>query len=305
MTAHRSPRLKLHKNGPLFSKIALGFWRLHEWDMNLTQLMELIEGALELGVTTFDHADIYGSYGNEELFGKVLKEKPSLREKIELVTKYGICLTTKNRPHHHIQHYNTTSQYIRESVERSLRKLDTDYLDLILIHRPDPLMAAGEIADIFSELIKEKKVLNVGVSNFSPSQFDLFQSKLDHPLVTNQVECSLLHLDPIYDGTFDQSQKNQFSPMIWSPFAGGELFTGKSEKAVRVRELCQRLSQKYSASTDQIALAWLFQLPCNALAIAGTGKLSRLKSAVESASVQLDRQDWYQLLEAANGDPVP
>lgn len=305
MNSSRSPRLKLHKNGPLFSKIALGFWRLHEWDLNLTQLTGLIEEALELGVTTFDHADIYGSYGNEELFGKVLKDHPNLRSKMELVSKCGICLTTENRPHHTVQHYNTTSLYIRKSVERSLRKLESDYLDLILIHRPDPLMDAGEMADIFSELIEEEKVLNIGVSNFTPSQFDLFQSKLDQPLATNQVECSLLHLDPIYDGTFDQAQKNNFSPMIWSPFAGGDLFTGKSEKAMRVRELCKKLSQKYSVSVDQIALSWLFQLPCKAQAIAGTGKLDRLKSAVESTSIQLDRQDWYLLLEASNGHPVP
>lgn len=305
MNSLRSPRLKLHGKGPLFSKVALGFWRLHEWGMNLSQLTELIEGALELGVTTFDHADIYGSYGNEELFGKVLKAKSDLRNKMELVSKCGICLTTENRPHHTVQHYNTTPQYIRESVERSLRKLKSDYLDLILIHRPDPLMDAGEIADIFSQLIDEKKVLNVGVSNFTPSQFDLFQSKMDHPLVTNQVECSLLHPNPIYDGTFDLAQKLNFSPMIWSPFAGGELFTGKSEKATRVRELCNTLSQKYNTSMDQIALAWLFKLPCNAELIVGTGKLDRLHSAVESTSIQLDRQDWYQLLEASNGHPVP
>lgn len=305
MNSHTSPKLKLHKNGSLFSKIALGFWRLHEWDMNLTQLTELIEGALELGVTTFDHADIYGSYGNEERFGKVLRANPDLRSKMELVSKCGICLTTENRPHHIVQHYNTTSEYIRKSVERSLHNLESDYLDLILIHRPDPLMDAGKMADTFSKLIEEKKILNVGVSNFSPSQFELFQSKLDHPLVTNQVECSLLHLDPIYDGTFDQAQKNNFSPMIWSPFAGGELFTGQSQKAVRVRGLCHKLSKKYSASIDQIALAWLFQLPCKAEAIAGTGKLDRLKSAVESTSLLLERQDWYRLLEASNGNPVP
>ncbi len=305
MNTYPLSRIKLHKTGPEFSKIALGLWRLHEWDLNLTQLTELIEGALELGVTTFDHADIYGSYGNEELFGKVLKEQPALRQRMELVSKCGICLTTENRPQHRVQHYNTTTQYIRQSVERSLRKLESDYLDLILIHRPDPLMNATEMADIFSKLIEEKKVLHVGVSNFSPSQFDLFQSKFDQPLVTNQVECSLLHLDPIYDGTFDQAQKLNFSPMIWSPFAGGELFTSDSQKAIRVREVCKNLAQKYSTSMDQIALSWLFHIPCNPEVIAGTGKLDRLKSAVESTTIRLERQDWYQLLEASNGHPVP
>lgn len=305
MDKSSNSRIKLCQNGPEFSKIALGLWRLHEWDMNQNRLTELVEGAIELGITTFDHADIYGSYGNEELFGKVLKTRPELRQKMELVSKCGICLTTENRPQHTVQHYNTTSQYIRESVERSLRKLESDYLDLILIHRPDPLMDANEMADIFSKLVEESKVLNIGVSNFSPSQFDLFQSKLDLPLVTNQVECSLLHVDPIYDGTFDQAQKLNFSPMIWSPFAGGELFTSDNQRAIRVRELCHNLSQKYGASMDQIALSWLFQLPCNAELIVGTGKPDRLKSAVDSISLTLDRQDWYQLLEASNGRPVP
>lgn len=305
MNKHSSSRINLHQNGPEFSKIALGLWRLHEWDLNLSRLTELIELALELGITTFDHADIYGSYGNEERFGKVLKAQPSLRQNMELVSKCGICLTTENRPQHHVQHYNTTAQYIQESVERSLRKLECDYLDLILIHRPDPLMDTSEMADIFSKLIEEKKVLNVGVSNFTPSQFDLFQSKLDQPLVTNQVECSLLHVDPIYDGTFDQAQKLNFSPMIWSPFAGGELFTSDSQRAIRVRNLCNDLSLKYGTSVDQIALSWLFQLPCNAELIIGTGKPDRLKSAVESISLTLDRQDWYHLLEESNGHPVP
>lgn len=298
-------RLNLHKSGNDFSKIALGFWRLHEWDMNQTELIEYVEKAIDLGITTFDHADIYGSYGNEELFGFVLKEKPELREKMELVSKCGICLISEKRFENRIQHYNTTSHYIRMSVERSLKKLHTDYLDLILIHRPDPLMDAEEMADIFSVLIAEGKVKQVGVSNFTPSQFDMFQSKLDIPLVTNQVECSLLHLDPIYDGTFDQAQKLNRSPMIWSPFAGGRLFTDQSDRVQHVRNACEELASKYEVSKDQIALAWLFQLPSKPQAVVGTGKIERLESAANSLNFQIERQDWYYLLEAANGHPVP
>lgn len=298
-------RLKLHKSGPNFSRISLGLWRLHEWDMNITELTTYVEKAIELGITTFDHADIYGSYGNEELFGELLKQNPELREKIEIVSKCGICLISDNRPENRIQHYNTTSEYIRMSVERSLKKLQTDYLDLILIHRPDPLMNTTEMADIFSLLLEEEKVKHVGVSNFTPSQFDLFQSKMDIPLVTNQVECSLLHLDPIYDGTFDQAQKLNRSPMIWSPFAGGRIFTDHREHAQKMRNMCEDLAAKYSASVDQIALSWLFELPCNPQAVIGTGRSDRMKSAVKAMNVSLERQDWYRLLEAANGHPVP
>ncbi|MEX0944568.1 MAG: aldo/keto reductase [Balneolaceae bacterium] len=297
--------MKLHPSGPEFSSLALGFWRLHEWEMSTTELIDYIDFALELGITTFDHADIYGSYGNEELFGKALKERPDLRGSMEIVSKCGICLTTDNRPQHQIQHYNTTPGYIRKAVDRSLQKLNTDYLDLLLIHRPDPMMNAAEIADIFSELVDVGKVKHVGVSNFTPSQFDLLQSKLNIPLVTNQVECSLLHLDPIYDGTFDQAQKMGWSPMLWSPFAGGQLFTGESERAIRVRTICDDLSIKYDVTPDKIALAWLFHLPSKPQAVVGTGKNERLQSAIESLDIEFDRQDWYQLLEASNGHPVP
>ncbi len=298
-------RLNLHKSGPNFSRISLGLWRLHEWDMSTTDLTAYVEEAIELGITTFDHADIYGSYGNEELFGKLLKQKPELRERIEIVSKCGICLVSDARPENHIQHYNTTSDYIRMSVDRSLKKLQTDYLDLILIHRPDPLMNTTEMADIFSLLLEEEKVKHVGVSNFTPSQFDLFQSKMEVPLVTNQVECSLLHLDPIYDGTFDQAQKLNRSPMIWSPFAGGRIFTDDGDRAQKVRNLCKELAENYNTSVDQIALAWLFELPCNPQAVIGTGRSDRMKSAVKAMNVPLERQDWYRLLEAANGHPVP
>ena len=298
-------RQTLHPEGPEFSKLAVGFWRLHEWEMNTSKLIDYIDTCLNLGITTFDHADIYGSYGNEALFGKALKEKPGLREKMEIVSKCGICLTTKNRPEHTIQHYNTTADHIRSSVENSLKNLHTDYLDLILIHRPDPLMDASKMASIFMSLAEEGKIRHVGVSNFTPSQFSMFQSALDIPLVTNQVECSLLHLNPVYDGTFDQAQKRKFSPMIWSPFAGGKIFTGNSERALRVRNCCSEIAEKYGVSTDVIALTWLIELPCKPQPILGTGKTDRIKKASEALTLKIDRQDWFRLLEASQGKPVP
>lgn len=297
--------MKLHPTSIHFSPVACGLWRLHEWGMSTSELIGFIEKCISLGITTFDHADIYGGYGNEELFGKALFERPDLREKMQIVTKCGIALVTPKRPDHRIAHYNTTAEWIRGAAERSLEKLHTDLLDLLLIHRPDPLMDAGEVADTLSKLIEEGKVRHIGVSNFTPSQVDLLQSRLDRPLVTNQVECSLLHTDPIFDGTFDQAQKMNFSPMVWSPFAGGELFKSTSQPAGRVRSVLHQLSQKYDAAMDQVALAWIRQLPSRPLPVVGTGRLDRLRGAAGAVHLTLERQDWYLLLQASKGHPVP
>lgn len=294
----------IHPDGPKLSMLSAGMWRLHEWDFSTSDLIQFIEECIDLGVTTFDHADIYGNYGNEGLFGKALKEQPKLREKIEIVTKCGICLPVPNKPGYTIQHYNTTEEHIRQSVENSLRMLNTDILDLVLIHRPDPLMDASEMANTFRKLIDEDKIKYAGVSNFTPAQFDMFQNVMDEPLVTNQVECSLLNTEPIFDGTFDQAQKRNASPMVWSPFAGGDLFLSRSEQAQRVRWVCGELRDKYNATDDQLALAWLMALPCTPFPVLGTGKINRIKSAVQSLSVKLDRQDWFRLLEASRGHGV-
>lgn len=297
-------RKKLHPDGPEFSALSVGLWRLHEWNLNVQERVDFIQKCIDLGISTFDHADIYGEYGNEALFGEALKARPDLRNKIELVSKCGICLTTHNRPDHEIQHYNTSAGYIRYCVERSLKKLNTEYLDLILIHRPDPLMDASEMADIFMQLIDEGKIKFVGVSNFTPSQFKLLQSRLDVSLVTNQVEYSLLHTQSLFDGTFDQAQELNFSPMVWSPFGGGRFFHEESQQAHRVRHLCYDFSQKYNATIDQISLAWLMMHPCNPIPVIGTGKHERIKSSVKALHLNLDRQDWFRLLEASRGHSV-
>lgn len=298
-------RLRLHEKGPELSSLASGMWRLHEWNFKTDDLQSFIEDCIALGVTTFDHADIYGDYGNESLFGKVLGRNPALRDKIEIVTKCGICLPVQNRPEYRVQHYNTSVDHLRQSVERSLRNLKTDYLDLVLIHRPDPLMHAESILELFLKLKEEGKVLHFGVSNFTPSQFSLFQSGADLPVVTNQVEFSLAHLDPIYDGTFDQLQAEKISPMLWSPFAGGDLFHSDSERMHRIRSAAFPIMEKTGATLDQVALAWCRMLPVNPLPVLGTGKIERVEAAVHSLDIELGRQDWYRLLEASNGHPVP
>jgi len=297
-------KLKIHPQGPFLSPLVAGMMRLHDWNLSLPDQIEFVEFCIEQGITSFDHADIYGGYQNEALFGEILKERPDLREKIELISKCGICLTTENRPENRIKHYNTTAEYIQKSVDRTLRNLNSEYVDLLLIHRPDPLMDSSEVADCLMSLIESGKVNYVGVSNFTPSQFDLLQSKLDVPLVTNQIEYSLMHIQPIYDGTFNQAQKMEYMPMIWSPFAGGRIFHEHSDLAGRIRHTLHHLSEKYDASTDQIALSWILRNPANPIPILGTGNRDRIVSVVNSMKLQLERQDWFELLRAVRGHDV-
>jgi len=278
---------------------------MDQWGLNSHETVNWIESCLELGITTFDHADIYGLYTNEARFGEALKIKPSLREKMELVSKCDVCLVCDERPENRINHYNTEPGHIKKSVEQSLMNLNTDYLDIVLLHRPDPLMDADATAGAIRELKDEGKINHLGVSNFTPSQVDLLQSRLDFPIVTNQVECSLLHLAPIFDGTLDQAQTYRTSPMFWSPYAGGEIFKSGDERVHRVRQAIEPMTHKYSASLAQIALAWLLALPSKPLPVLGTGKIERLKEAAEAIDIKLERQDWFALLVASQGHPVP
>jgi predicted oxidoreductase len=300
------PKVSLQDSEIALSKLILGWWRLVHWNYNNNQILDLITGALELGITSHDHADIYGSYQCEELFGNVLKANQSLRKELELVTKCGIVLQSPQRPEHDFHFYDTGKEHIISSVERSLQNFGTDYIDLLLIHRPDQLMNADETAEAFTELKKSGKVLNFGVSNFMPDEFDLLQSRLNFPLVTNQIEFSVLCLNALEDGTLNKCQQIKTPPMIWSPFGGGGLFTEESERAIRVREILNTLSPKYSnADIDQLALAWILKHPSNPLPVIGTGKLDRVKSAAASIDIDMSKGDWFRIWTASKGHEVP
>ena len=203
--------------------VVAGVWRLNEWKLDTTALVRWIEQALELGITSFDHADVYGGYSVEAAFGTALAASPGLRERLQLVTKCGIKLISPARPSHRIKSYDTSRAHITASVENSLRALRTDRIDLLLIHRPDALMDADEVAQTFGQLRAAGKVLHFGVSNHTPSQFALLHRRL--PLVTNQIELSPLQLQALSDGTLDQCTDLGLRPMIWSPLGGGRLFT--------------------------------------------------------------------------------
>src|SRR5690348_16403055 len=212
------------------SPVVAGLWRLASWSLDVPARVRWIEQALELGITSFDHTDIYGDYRAEALFGEALAAAPGLRSRLQLVTKCGIRLQSAERPYR-LNHYDSSSGYVRAQVEQSLRNLRTERLDLVLIHRPDYLMDAPALAEAFGALSREGKVAHWGVSNFSVSQFALLEQH--HPLLTNQVELSPLALAALDDGTLDQAQQLQLRPMIWSPLGGGRLFQPEDPQALR------------------------------------------------------------------------
>ncbi|NNE27940.1 MAG: aldo/keto reductase [Saprospiraceae bacterium] len=280
----------------------VGTMRLGQWGEKFsTQLyLDFIKACLDLGITDFDHADIYGHYTTESEFGSALKLVPSLRTKMRLITKCGIKMVSPNRPDHRIKSYDSSAEHIKMSVDNSLKNLNTDYIDLLLIHRPDLLMDAQEIADCFSALKLSGKVRYFGVSNFTPSQFELLDSLF--PMVTNQVEASPLHLNPFHDGCFDQCQMLGIQAMIWSPFAGRELFQESSnENVVRIKTTAEGLCTKYDCSLDQLVLAWLSQHPSRPVPVLGTSKIERIEKAIKAQSILLTREDWYILYTAATG----
>lgn len=299
------PRIPMAYGDLHLSRIIPGLMRLLEWKLSREQLIAWINTCIELGMTSFDHADIYGSYQVEAAFGAALAASPGLRDRIEIVTKCDIALISPQRPAHSVHHYNTSRQHIIASAEQSLRNFQTDYLDLLLIHRPDPLMDADEVAAALDELLTSGKVRAVGVSNFTPFQWELLQSRLDAPLVTNQVELSLLFLDALHDGTLDQAQQLRRPPMIWSPLAGGRLFSQNDERAVRVRAALDRIAAAHGVAPDVIALAWVLMHPSRPLPVLGTGNLDRVRASAAALTVALDRQEWFALWEASAGHEVP
>jgi predicted oxidoreductase len=287
-------RRKIHPEGPEFSRIISGAWRWHTVSQDTVE--KLIHTSLDEGITTFDHADIYGDHSNEEIFGNVLKKDPSLRGKMELVTKCGIKFSSAKRPKTWVKHYDTSREHILWSVENSLKMLCTDHLDALLIHRPDPLFNPTEVAEVFDKLKEQGKVLHFGVSNFTPSQFTMFQTFLSFPLITNQIEISLSRVDSLFNGDLDFLMEHKTSAMAWSPLGGGKLVAGE-------REMFSKAS-KYNASYSQLSLAWLLRHPSVIFPVTGTTKPERIIESAKALAIKLDRQDWFEMLQWATGKEV-
>ena len=297
--------VSLASSGPILSPIVAGTMTWGEWgaDYSAEKMAGMIGHCLDLGITSFDHADIYGHYSTEETFGAALSELgTSERARIQLVTKCGIRLTTNRRPDNHLKSYDTSRAYIVASAERSLKNLRTDYIDLFLIHRPDPLMEPDEVAAAFAELRDRGKVRHFGVSNFTPSQYALLADRTE--LVTNQVECHPLHPHPMFDGTFDQLLGQGVRPMVWSPLGGAKYFRGEGTTVLRLREQVRQLAEQHHTTEDVILLAWLLRHPSGPVPVVGTTKEERLSGLQKALELKLDRQDWFAILEAARGEEV-
>lgn len=289
----------------LMSQFALGFWRAKEWNYSSQQIIDLVKQSIELGITTIDHADIYGKFTCEEIFGEALKIEPSLRQKIQLVTKCGIKFPAPKFPEYTMHIYDTSKEHIIKSAENSLKNLSTDYIDVLLIHRPDPLMNADEIAEAFYQLKKDGKVLHFGVSNFLQDQFNLLQSRLDFPLITNQIEVSVLCTEHFDNNNIYFLQEKRIQPMVWSPFAGGRIFHENSERANRVRNVLFELAYKYQVEIDAIAAAWLLVHPVNFVVVLGSGKIDRIKNAIKARNIKLTKEEWFKIWTASKGEDIP
>ena len=284
----------LHPQGLECSRIIAGAWRWNQVDHQ--RVDQLIRTALEVGITSFDHADIYGDYSNEKIFGDVIGTQSSLRNKMQLISKCGIKLLSSKHPDTWIKHYDTSKKHIIHSVEQSLSHLRTDYIDLLLIHRPDPLMDPEEVSEAFTLLRQSGKVLHFGVSNFTITQFELLQAHLPFPVITNQIELSLGCTQPLFDGTLDVIMKHRISPMAWSPLGGGKLMS--------LNETLWLKKTKYNATESQLSLAWLLKHPANIFPVIGTTQPERIRESAKTIDIELDRQDWFEMLRAATGKDV-
>jgi Predicted oxidoreductase len=283
-----------------------GYWRLDDWQMTPQQRLSFLKAHIDLGITTVDHADIYGDYRCETLFGQALKLDPSVRDDIQVVSKCDINLVSEAAPNRKINHYDTSYRHILASVDNSLSRLGVEKLDVLLLHRPDALMDADEVAEAFTTLRHHGKVAHFGVSNFTPAQFDLLQSRWDESLVTNQVEINPLRFDVVHDGTLDQLQRLRIKPMAWSCLAGGEMFNGESEQAVRVRDTLHAIGEELGGATiDQVIYAWVMRHPSQPLPIIGSGNIERVKAAKAAYDLNLTREQWYRIWVASKGHNVP
>lgn len=281
------------------SRIIQGFWRATHWGISEKEILQLIENCLELGVDTFDTADIYMS---ETLQGKAMALKPSVRESMKIITKCGIKPQMPLFPDNKMLQYDSSKEHILTCVDGSLKRLGIEYIDLLLIHRPDFIMNPEEMAEAFDILKKSGKVLNFGVSNFKPSQLKMLQSYVGQELITNQIEISPLHLEPFEDGSLDYCLEKRIKPMAWSPLAGGRLFKENDERTIRLRETLERIRAEIGAnSIDEVAYAWLLKHPAKILPIVGSSRIERLKAAVNALELNFTRDHWYEIWQSSLG----
>ncbi|PKH66656.1 aldo/keto reductase [Flavobacterium sp. ALD4] len=289
-------------NKTTLSPIIAGTMNWGVWDKNLTlkEMLNMIHICLENKITTFDHADIYGSYTTEADFGKAFASSKIAREKMQLISKCGIQMLAENRDNK-IKHYDYSKSHIIWSVEQSLKNLKTDYLDVFLLHRPSPLMQSDEIAEAVEKLKSEGKILDFGLSNFTSSQTELIRQKTE--ISYNQVQFSATNFEPMVDGSFDYMQLNNIRPMSWNPL--GFVFRKDIPQTHRLKKILATLVSKYHLGADTILLAWVLQHPAKVLPIAGTVNIARIQSLMKAVELDLEKEDWFAIWAESMGEDVP
>jgi predicted oxidoreductase len=286
----------------ILSPIIAGTMNWGIWDKNLTpkEMENMIHVCLENKITTFDHADIYGGYTTESDFGKAFASSKVPREKMQLISKCGIQMLAENRDNK-IKHYDYSKSHIIWSVEQSLKNLQTDYLDVFLLHRPSPLMQADEIAEAVEKLKSEGKIVDFGLSNFSSSQTELIRHKTE--VSYNQVQFSATNFEPMLDGSFDYMQLHNIRPMSWNPL--GFVFRNDIPQTYRLKKILATLVRKYHLGADTILLSWVLKHPAKVIPIAGTVNVARIQSLMKAVELDLEKEDWFTIWSESMGQDVP
>lgn len=290
-------KVYLSDSGPKVSEAIYSFYR---WDgdasKNSLEMEKIVQQCLELGINTFDHADYYGNYSCEELFGKLIKEKRFKRDDLVLFTKCGLRVPHSSQPDIRTHHVDTSAARIRKSIEESLRKLNTDYIDIFLLDHLDPISSIEETALALEQSLKAGKIRNIGVANFSVFQHRLLSAHLHSAVVTHHLELNLLNTAPLDNGQMDYIKQKYMRPLASAPVAAGRIASGSDPVAVRLREKLKTYAAKYDKDLESIAVAWLIKL--GALPLIGTKEEQRIRNIVNAFDIELDHQDWYDIYQA-------
>lgn len=285
-----------------FSRIVYGMWRLgDDTDTSVAHVQAKIEACLAQGITTMDQADIYGGYEAEEVLGRTLKAVPALKDQIEIVTKCDILAPAGRYAHARVKYYDTSRAHILASVDHALRLMNIDKIDTLLIHRPDPLMDHHETGAALDEVVASGKVRSVGVSNFKLHDWTLLQSAMTAPLITNQIELSLMAHQGFTNGDVAYLQERNVPVMAWSPLAGGTIMTGTGA----VQDALGKVAAENGVDNSAVAIAWLLAHPAKIMPVMGTNNINRIKTLSDALKVNMDRETWFELYTAARGKEVP
>jgi len=288
------------------SNIVHGHWRLQEWNLTNNELLKRTKQSIDLGITTFDHADIYGNYNCEKLFGDALNLDKGIRNDIQIITKCGIKLVSDKFPSRKLKSYDYSFDHIISSVENSLKNFHTDYIDVLLLHRPSPFFNPEDVAKAFSQLKKQGKVRSFGVSNFNSQQFEMLSTYVEEELITNQVEISPYSLEHFENGNIDYFLTKKIKPMAWSPLGGGHIFNPTNSKGQRLLNTLKEVTNELSIKDiDTLIYSWILNHPSSIIPIVGSGKIDRLKNAVTALDIEIPSELWQKIYVASLGEELP